>query len=372
MTRNTNITYEEVADAVRKIQSLGETPTILRVKDELGNRGSTTVISKLVREFKENQNGGGGSRAVPSSDASPISAPESESQEMAVKADDSSAVQEAPPKRPRHDRNDRHERFRNKNRRDKNPEGLPNSDGAQESGFMPSANSASAEVTEVLPSRVSSSEPVVAGAVSEVAPESLAEPELGNGSGGRPNHAHPHRRQNHSHSHQHSNQQGHGQRRHGKQQGHRQHQNQNRQEHFKDRRSSNMGPHTSGDMPAPYYPQEPYAEFEREVIVSENLETMSENQLVTKIRKLESMLNKEQSRTEAAEKMASEAKQYAEVIKNQAGLRVAEVKQSMEVLIEQLRTEAEQIKKSAAQDLKYYRDQLEKANVLIAQLLQNK
>jgi hypothetical protein len=147
-------------------------------------------------------------------------------------------------------------------------------------------------------------------------------------------------------------------------------QNQGYRDHsFKDRRPQPQQGYPS-DIPVDPYPQDPYARFEQEVVVSENLETMSENQLATKIRQLESMLNKEQSRTEAAEKMAQEAKQYAEIIKAQAGLRVAEVKQSMEVLITQLRSESEVVKNTADENLRYYREQLEKANNLILNLIQ--
>jgi hypothetical protein len=107
----------------------------------------------------------------------------------------------------------------------------------------------------------------------------------------------------------------------------------------------------------------------KETCQPERLEDLDDNALIIKIRRLETLLSKEQSRREAAEKMAEEAKEYADIIKEQIGQRVADLKQSMEVIINQLKAEAREMKHNADSDLKFYREQLQKANVKILSLL---
>lgn len=107
----------------------------------------------------------------------------------------------------------------------------------------------------------------------------------------------------------------------------------------------------------------------KETCQPERLEDLDDNALIIKIRRLETQLAKEQSRREAAEKMAEEAKEYADIIKEQIGQRVADLRQSMEVMINQLKAEARDMKQNADNDLRFYRDQLQKANVKIVSML---
>ena len=95
----------------------------------------------------------------------------------------------------------------------------------------------------------------------------------------------------------------------------------------------------------------------------ENSEGLSENQLLVRVRKLESMIVKEQSRRECAEKMVVEVKDYADVIKDQVAQRINEANQSMDNEVARLNDEIKRLKKEADQDLKYYRELLEAANV---------
>jgi len=95
---------------------------------------------------------------------------------------------------------------------------------------------------------------------------------------------------------------------------------------------------------------------------AENLTTMNESDLMTKVRRLQTEVEKESSRREAAEKMAREAKEYAEVIKDEVAQRIENLKESMEATIIELKAEAKRIKDNADKDLAYYREQLEKAN----------
>ncbi|MDO8954788.1 MAG: DNA-binding protein [Gammaproteobacteria bacterium] len=112
-----------------------------------------------------------------------------------------------------------------------------------------------------------------------------------------------------------------------------------------------------------------HVEEPKEVYQAERLEDLDDNALIIKIRRLETSLAKEQSRREAAEKMAEDAKQYADIIKEQIGQRIADLRQTMEVNINHLKSEARDIKQNSDGDLKFYRDQLQKANVKIVALL---
>ena len=60
--------------------------------------------------------------------------------------------------------------------------------------------------------------------------------------------------------------------------------------------------------------------------------------------------------------MATEAKEYSSVIKEQVAQRINELKLSMEEQINQLKAEAKELKLQADDDLKFYREQLDKAN----------
>ncbi len=94
----------------------------------------------------------------------------------------------------------------------------------------------------------------------------------------------------------------------------------------------------------------------------ERLEQMSQSELIRHIKRLESILYKEQVRRESCEKMANEASHYAEIIKEQVALRINDLKQSSEVALEQLKLEMQQAREQSEQDLLFYRQQLDKAN----------
>lgn len=87
-----------------------------------------------------------------------------------------------------------------------------------------------------------------------------------------------------------------------------------------------------------------------------------------KIRKLHAALIKEQTRREAAEKVAQESKVYSETIKEQVAQRINELKDSLESEIAFLNTQIRKLKKEAEIDIDYYRNQLEKANQKLIEL----
>lgn len=109
--------------------------------------------------------------------------------------------------------------------------------------------------------------------------------------------------------------------------------------------------------------------FEFEEVIETPLENLSEETLIAKIRRLESSLIKEQMRREVSERIAEETKDYAESIKEQVGQRINELRENMDIVIEQLKTQLREQKQNFDQDLKYYQEQLSKANEKIADLL---
>jgi len=96
------------------------------------------------------------------------------------------------------------------------------------------------------------------------------------------------------------------------------------------------------------------------------LEQQSEEQLVTKIRQLESILSKEEMRREVAERITLETKDYADSIKEQVSQRINELKQNMDLVVEQLKTQLREQKQNFEQDLEHYQKQLAKANEALA------
>jgi len=99
------------------------------------------------------------------------------------------------------------------------------------------------------------------------------------------------------------------------------------------------------------------------------LETLSKDELIMKIRQLESELIKEAARREAADKLAVDAKDYADIIKREVSERVTDNAAVFEKVITQLKSEADTIQKRAEDDLVYYREQLDKANLYIMTLM---
>lgn len=386
--RSSNVKYEDVALAVQKVESKGEAPTILRVKAELGNRGSTTTISKYVKQYKTERDSGSykgpkpqaaapkaqpkpqaqtkpAAQAKPKAQAKPparpkpkVPVPVSEQPEVVViiepeapksksnhkvqevivtfdpeptkPADAPAATKEQSQQRDRdQQQNRRHHNDRNNN--DRNNNDRNNNDRNNQDRNRQDRNHRHNDNTD----------------------------------GRQNNRFNKHRNQN-QHQHQGQGQsqnqnqgQGQNQNRNGR------NNNNNNQNRHKQQRHQN---HYMNPEPLEPIHVSPYDQFEQEVIVSENLETMSENELTIKIRKLEAMINKEQCRTEAAEKMAREAKEYAETIKVQVASRIADVKEAMTETVSLLRTESETIQQNADRDLKYYREQLDKANAKIVSL----
>jgi len=100
-----------------------------------------------------------------------------------------------------------------------------------------------------------------------------------------------------------------------------------------------------------------------------DLETLSKDELIVKIRQIESELIKEAARREAADKLAVDAKDYADMIKREVSERVNDNAAVFEKVITQLKSEADTIQKRADDDLVYYREQLDKANQHIMTLM---
>jgi hypothetical protein len=59
------------------------------------------------------------------------------------------------------------------------------------------------------------------------------------------------------------------------------------------------------------------------------------------------------------------------VIKDQVAQRINELKQTMDESINQLKAEAKSIKQQSDEDLKFYREQLEKANNKIISMVES-
>lgn len=114
----------------------------------------------------------------------------------------------------------------------------------------------------------------------------------------------------------------------------------------------------------PVYVQEaPEVEEEcHEFMSVDRLEQMTQRELLQQVRRLESILYKEQMRRESAVMLAQEAKQYADAIKEQVARRVQDVQQTMQATVQQLQLEIKIAKKQAEEDLLFYREQLQKAN----------
>lgn len=89
-----------------------------------------------------------------------------------------------------------------------------------------------------------------------------------------------------------------------------------------------------------------------------------------KIKKLQSALLKEQTRRDVAEKMAREAKVYADLIKEQFTQRISDLKENMESQISFLNNQIRNLEQSSEKDLAYYRELLDKANKKIISLKQ--
>lgn len=104
-----------------------------------------------------------------------------------------------------------------------------------------------------------------------------------------------------------------------------------------------------------------------EPLTTEALTKLDKQTLIVKIRQLQSVLTRENNRTETAEKLTREAHDYAQALKEQVGHRINDLKESMTVQITQLRNQMREFKQQSEEDLNYYRKQLEKANSMLAE-----
>ena len=95
----------------------------------------------------------------------------------------------------------------------------------------------------------------------------------------------------------------------------------------------------------------------------------SDRELETIIRRMESLLSKEQSRRETAEKLFEETKEYASAIKKQIADRINELTLAHDAVVTELKSQAREIKLSSERDLMFYRDQLGRANQKIIELI---
>jgi hypothetical protein len=109
-------------------------------------------------------------------------------------------------------------------------------------------------------------------------------------------------------------------------------------------------------------------DFDYEPVPEVSLESLSKEQLMIKIRRLESFLLKEQARRETAEHITLETKDYADHIKEQVAQRIHDLRQTMDVVVEQLKTDLREQKQAFAEDLKYYQEHLDRTNQKLIQL----
>ena len=127
------------------------------------------------------------------------------------------------------------------------------------------------------------------------------------------------------------------------------------------RHSNNQGSHNQ------HASQNRQVEFEE--AVETPLEQLPEQTLIIKIRRLESILLKEQMRREVAERIMDETKEYADSIKEQVAQRINDLRQNMDIVIEQLKAQLREQKQNFDQDLKFYQEELSKANEKIASMM---
>ena len=125
------------------------------------------------------------------------------------------------------------------------------------------------------------------------------------------------------------------------------------------------------DAPAFEVKRRPHEErrHQEPELVEPPLESLSEETLTIKVRRLESMLLKEQARREASERTALDTQRYADSIKEQVSERIGDVRQAMELVVEQLKQQLKEQKQNYEADLKFYREQLDKANKKLTELL---
>jgi len=299
MARSSTVTLEEVSQLAKDLIAQGEKPTIGRVRELLGNRGSPNVISRFLKEWRDGE----------------IASIQGTQPKVEVKVEPLPEV-----KLP-------------------NPPALPKMDPPKvqiETKEPPLKIQVPPPVTPPPVSLAPSQASIPRQGGSQQAQNGQAQPQQRGAQAQKPPQAqrlagHPHpSRPNHHHA--------------PKQQ-----QQQHSQQSLKDR---------------PFIaPEDDVAD----IYASENLETLSREQLVAKVRRLESILNKEQFRRENADSMARDAKEYAESLKAQISARISDVRHTMEVTIDQLHAQLKFMREMMEKDLRYYREHLQKAEQKLAE-----
>ena len=132
------------------------------------------------------------------------------------------------------------------------------------------------------------------------------------------------------------------------------HHNQNQNQH--------QNRHQNKHNEPPYSHDAHQQNFDYEVAPEAPLESLSKEQLLIRFKRLDSSLMKEQSRRETAERIALETKDYADKIKEQVAQRINDLRQNMDLVVEQLKSELREQKQAFGEDLKFYQEQLNKAN----------
>ena len=298
------IVYEEVEKAINELKSNGERITISRVRETLGNRGSTTTISRYLKQWKTFQ------------EAMNASAPA-----LVAPAVVQEEKEQTPPPRPISPEPIKSEPTPAK------PELVNDMPAKPNTPPVPQAEkTAVPNYTES--SRNQNDQPPGQGKSKKFKTQES-----------RAHYNDKHQRNNQNQRHQNQNQNRNG----GKN---------NHRRHYKD------------------YQADEYVAIEASKPV--DLETLSKDELIVKIRQLESGLIKEAARREAADKLAIDAKDYAEMIKREVSERVNDNAAVFEEMIAQLKSEAGIIQKRAEADLAYYREQLDKANQQVMVLMEKR
>ena len=286
MVRGAALTQEEVSQLAKDLISKGEKPTIGRIRDLLGNRGSPNTISRFLKNWREGE----------------IDHIRQESEPM-----------ENPP-RP-----------------------------LQVETLVPVLEVKPPPPPPVIEPVVISAPVLSASAPVPPAPHYRERPQRDDHKPRlhqtpRPQHGQGHHAPKPQHPHQNQNQ----------------NQNPNHVAHG--------NPHQKRDRPPVPRPVLNFEDSVPDVYVSENLDTLTTTQLIAKVRRLESILNKEVSRRERADLMARDAKEYAEAVKIQIGARINDIRQSMEMVIDSLQAQLKSMRENAEKDLRFYREALQKAS----------
>jgi hypothetical protein len=348
MVRSTAVTQEEVCELAKNLIGQGEKPTIGRIRELLGNRGSPNTISRFLKNWREGEIDQIRQESETIHPQSAVSVPEPEPEPVKaapveVKIEKPLVISVSEPEaRPKLE-TPTVEPIK------KMPEEIakptlashkPMPESQMEANLSKQGERVPSDRSQANPPPYRKDKPF-----RENRPQQQAQGHHGNpGQNGhhqKPPHAGP-RPQQALHSHSHGNPG-------NAHPGQGQHQHQNNQAPKRDRQP----------MPRPVLN---FEDTVPDVYVSENLDTLNTTQLVAKVRRLESILNKEVSRRERADLMARDAKEYAEAVKAQIGSRINDIRQSMEITIDSLQAQLKALRENAEKDLRFYREALQKAH----------